>query len=170
VARRCAPFKNGVPSHDCIANVVARLSPKGFQECFRTWTLAVAKATGGEVIAVDGKTARGSRDRKRSRQPLHLVSAWASTNRLVLGQEATAEKSNEITAIPKLLKLLELKGCIVTIDARGCQCAMAEQIVAQGGDYVLGIAISQTGKTVPHGGVGGVARTSAYDLDLAVAR
>jgi predicted transposase YbfD/YdcC len=142
--RRFAPFKNGVPSHDCIANVIARLSPKGFQECFRHWTQAVAKATGGEVIAVDGKTARGSRDRKRSRQPLHMVSAWASTNRLVLGQEATAEKSNEITAIPKLLELLELKGCIVTIDAMGCQRAIVEQIVAQGGDYVLGLKGNQS--------------------------
>jgi len=142
--RRFAPFKNGVPSHDCIANVVARLSPKGFQECFRTWTQAVAKATGGEVIAVDGKTARGSRDRKRSRQPLPRVSAWASANRLVLGQEATEEKSNEITAIPKLLELLDLKGCLVTIDAMGCQRAIAEQIVAQGGDYVLGLKGNQS--------------------------
>jgi predicted transposase YbfD/YdcC len=142
--RRFAPFKNGVPSHDCIANVIARLSPKGFQEGFRHWTQAVAKATGGEVIAVDGKTARGSRDRKRSRQPLHRVSAWASTNRLVLGQEATEEKSNEITAIPKLLELLEIKGCIVTIDAMGCQRAIAEQIVAQGGDYVLGLKGNQS--------------------------
>jgi predicted transposase YbfD/YdcC len=142
--RRFAPFKNGVPSHDCIANVLARLSPKGFQECFRTWTQAVAKATGGEVIAVDGKTARGSRDRKRSRQPLHMVSAWASANRLVLGQEATEEKSNEITAIPKLLELLDLKGCLVTIDAMGCQRAIAEQIVAQGGDYVLGLKGNQS--------------------------
>src|SRR5512144_2355428 len=116
--RQFAPFTNGVPSDDCIANVVARLSPKGFQECFRNWTQAVAKATGGEVSAVDGKTTRGSRDRQRSRHPLHLVSAWASTNRLVLGQEARAKKSNEITAIPKLLELLELKGGLVTLDAR----------------------------------------------------
>ena len=141
--RRFAPFKNGVPSDDCIANVVARLSPKGFQSCFRSWTQAVAEAIGGEVIAVDGKSARGSRDRKRSRQPLHMVSAWASRNRLVLGQEATEEKSNEITAIPKLLELLELRGCLVSIDAMGCQCAIAEQIVAQGGDYVLGLKGNQ---------------------------
>jgi predicted transposase YbfD/YdcC len=142
--RQFAPVKNGVPSDDCIANVVARLSLKGFQECFRNWTQAVAKATGGEVIAVDGKTTRGSRDRKQSRQPLHMVSAWASTNRLVLGQEATAEKSNEITAIPKLLELLELKGCLVTIDAMGCPCTLAAQIVAQGGDYVLGLKGNQS--------------------------
>ena len=142
--RQFAPFKNGVPSHDCIANVLSRLSPKGFQECFGSWTRAVAKATAGEVIAVDGKTARGSRDRRESRRPLHMVSAWASTNRLVLGQEATEEKSNEITAIPKLLELLELKGCIVTIDAMGCQHAIAAQIIAQGGEYVLGLKGNQS--------------------------
>ena len=142
--RKFAPFANGIPSHDCIANVVSRLSPKGFQECFRSWTGAVSEATHGEVIAVDGKTAKGSRDRKHTRKALHMVSAWASTNRLVLGQEATEEKSNEITAIPKLLELLELKGCIVTIDAMGCQRAIAEQIVAQGGDYVLGLKGNQS--------------------------
>ncbi len=142
--RKFAPFANGVPSHDCIANVMSRLSPKGFQECFRSWAGAVSEATQGEVIAVDGKTAKGSRDRKRSRKALHMVSAWASTNRLVLGQEATDEKSNEITAIPKLLELLELKGCIVTIDAMGCQRAIAKQIVAQGGDYVLGLKGNQS--------------------------
>ena len=93
---------------------------------------------------MDGKTARGSRDRRESRRPLHMVSAWASTNRLVLGQEATEEKSNEITAIPKLLELLELKGCIVTIDAMGCQHAIAAQIIAQGGEYVLGLKGNQS--------------------------
>jgi predicted transposase YbfD/YdcC len=142
--RRFAPFGNGVPSHDCIANVMSRLSVKGFQECFMSWTGAAMEATGGEVIAVDGKTARGSHDRKRGRKALHMVSAWASTNRLVLGQEATEEKSNEITAIPKLLKLLELAGCIVTIDAMGCQREIAAQIVAQGGDYVLGLKGNQS--------------------------
>ena len=142
--RKFAPFVNGVPSHDCIANVVSRLSPKGFQACFRSWTEAVSKATKDEVIAVDGKTARGSRDRKRARKALHMVSAWANTNRLVLAQEVTEEKSNEITAIPKLLELLELKGCIVTIDAMGCQHAIAEQIIVQGGDYVLGLKGNQS--------------------------
>lgn len=142
--RRFAPFRNGVPSHDCIANVVSRLSPKGFQACLLSWTREVAQVTDGEVIALDGKTARGSRDRKRGRGPLHMVSAWASANRLVLGQEATDAKSNEITAIPKLLELLELRGCLVTIDAMGCQTAIAAQIVAQGGDYVLGLKGNQS--------------------------
>lgn len=143
--RQFARFENGVPSHDCIANVISRLTPKGFGECFRRWTQAVACATGGEIIAVDGKSARGSRDRHRGRSALHMVSAWACSNRLVLGQEATEEKSNEITAIPKLLELLELKGCIVTLDAMGCQRAIAEQIRAQGGDYVLGLKGNQSG-------------------------
>jgi predicted transposase YbfD/YdcC len=142
--RRFVPFRNGVPSHDCIANVVSRLSPKGFQACLLSWTGAVAHVIDGEVIAVDGKAARGSRDRKRGRGPLHMVSAWACANRLVLGQEATQAKSNEITAIPKLLELLELRGCLVTIDAMGCQTAIAAQIVAQGADYVLGLKGNQS--------------------------
>ena len=108
-----------------------------------SWTQAVTEATGGQVIAVDGKTSKGSRDRKAARNPLHMVSAWATANRLVLGQEATDGKSNEITAIPKLLALLELKGCIVTIDAMGCQRAIAEQIIEQQGDYVLGLKGNQ---------------------------
>jgi hypothetical protein len=87
--RRFAPFANGVPSHDCISNVISRLTSKGFGECFRSWTRAVSGATGGEIIAVDGKSARGSRDRRRRRSPLHMVSAWACRNRLVLGQEAS---------------------------------------------------------------------------------
>jgi predicted transposase YbfD/YdcC len=135
--RRFAPVRNGVPSHDGIANVVSRVSPKAFQACLLGWTRAVAQVTGGEVVAVDGKTARGSR--KRGRGPLHRVGARACANRLVLGQEATEEKSNAITAIPKLLELLELRGCLVTIDAMGCQTAIAAQIVAQGADDVLGL-------------------------------
>lgn len=108
-----------------------------------SWTQAVTEQTGGEVIAVDGKTSKGSRDRKRHRTALHMVSAWATANRLVLGQEATEEKSNEITVIPKLLGLLELKGCSVTLDAMGCQRAIAEQIIDQQGDYVLGVKGNQ---------------------------
>jgi hypothetical protein len=102
--RRFAPFRHGVPSHDCIANVVSRLSAKGFQACLRSWTGAIARATDGEAVAIDGKTARRSRDRRGGRPPLHMVSAWACANRLVLGQETTEEKSNEIDAIPKLLE------------------------------------------------------------------
>jgi len=107
--RTCGRFDNGAPSHDGIANGVSRLTPKGFGECFRSWTQAVAAATAGEVIEVEGKSARGSRDRRRGRSALHRVSAWACSNRLVLGQEATEEKANEITAIPKRLDILSSK-------------------------------------------------------------
>ena len=141
--RQYIALKIGVPSHDCIAYVLSRVSPQKFRECFMSWAQAVTKETRGEVVAIDGKTAKGSRDRKHNRNPLHMVSAWACHNRLVLGQEVTQEKSNEITAIPKLLALLELKGCLVTIDAMGCQRAIAEQIIDQGGDYVLGLKGNQ---------------------------
>lgn len=141
--RRFVPLKNGVPSHDCIAYVFARISPEGFRSCFMSWVESVRDKTAGEVIAIDGKTSRGSKDRKRGKSPLHMVSAWACANRLVLGQEATAEKSNEITAIPKLLEILDLKGCLITIDAMGCQTGIAKQIIEQQGDYVLGLKDNQ---------------------------
>jgi hypothetical protein len=98
------------------------------------WAPTVTEPTGGQLIHVDGKTAGGSRDQNQNRNPLHMVSAWAGQNRLVLGPEAIEEKSNEITAIPKLLALLELKNCIVTLDAMGCQKNIAAQIVELGGD------------------------------------
>ena len=141
--RKFIPLKNGIPSHDCIAYVISRLSVKGFQECFMSWTQAVTEKVGGQVISVDGKTARGSKDSKNNRSPLHMVSAWASESHLVLGQEATEEKSNEITTIPKLLALLELEGCIVTIDAMGCQRTITKQIIDQGGDYSIGLKGNQ---------------------------
>jgi len=141
--RRYIPLHNGIPSHDCIAYTLGKVSPVGFRDCFISWVNAVKAHTGGEVIAIDGKTARGSKDRKNNRNPLHMVSAWACSNRLVLAQEATEEKSNEITAIPKLLSILELKGCIVTIDAMGCQRSIAAQIIDQEADYVLGLKGNQ---------------------------
>lgn len=141
--RRYIPLKNGIPSHDCIAYTLRKVSPSGFRDCFMNWVNAVKEETNDEVIAIDGKTARGSRDRKAKRHPLHMVSAWACSNRLVLAQEATSEKSNEITAIPKLLELLELKGCIVTLDAMGCQKAITSQIIEQGADYVIGLKGNQ---------------------------
>lgn len=110
------PLKNGIPSHDCLAYVFARIAPDEFRSCFLAWVEDVRAKTAGEIIAIDGKASRGS-GRQQGKSPLHLVSAWACANRLVLGQEATAEKSNEMTIIPKLLALLDLKGCIVTIDA-----------------------------------------------------
>ena len=123
--------------------VLARLSAENFRECFMSWTKSVVESCPGEIIALDGKTARGSLDRKNDKKPLHMVSAWACEQRLVLGQEATDEKSNEMTAIPKLLKLLEIKGCIITIDAMGCQHAITNQIIEQNGDYVIGLKGNQ---------------------------
>ena len=134
---------NGIPGHDTFRRVISRLNTKIFQECFLSWVHSVVEVTDGEIIPIDGKTLRRSHDSKSGKSAIHMVSAWAANNRLVLGQVKTEEKSNEITAIPELLKLLEIKGCIVTIDAMGCQKKIAEQIVQQGGDYVLGLKGNQ---------------------------
>jgi predicted transposase YbfD/YdcC len=130
---------NGIPSHDTFGRVFACLSASQFQACFMSWIEAVFRASGGQVVAIDGKKVRRSYDRSSDKAAIHMVSAWACANRVVLGQVKTEEKSNEITAIPELLKLLELKGCIVTIDAMGCQKEIAERIIDQGGDYVLAL-------------------------------
>jgi predicted transposase YbfD/YdcC len=136
--RKFLVLPNGIPSHDTFRRVFLRLNPKKFQEAFLCWVRSVAEMTDGEVVAVDGKQARGART-PDGKEGLRLVSAWASEQRLVLGQLKTGEKSNEITAIPALLELLELKGCIVTIDAMGCQREVAAQIISQGADYVLSL-------------------------------
>jgi len=131
---------HGIPSHDTFGRVFARLNPQRFQECFLSWTRAVAQFTEGTLISLDGKTVKASFDRATTTSPLHMVSAWCSEQGgLVLGQRKTDTKSNEITAIPELLQLLAIKGCIVTIDAMGCQTAIARQIQAQGGDYLLAL-------------------------------
>ena len=142
---RFLKLPNGIPSHDTFGRVFAALDADEFGRCFLEWVQAVNVMTAGQVIAIDGKTLRGSHDRRRGKAALHLVSAWASANRLVLGQVATDAKSNEITAIPELLRLLDVKGCIVTIDAAGTQTAIAEQIVAAEGDYVLALKGNQKG-------------------------
>jgi predicted transposase YbfD/YdcC len=129
---------HGIPSHDTFGRVFARLHPQRFQECFLSWTQAVAQLTQGALISLDGKTVKASFDRATASSPLHMLSAWCSDNGgLVIGQTKTDSKSNEITAIPDLLHLLAIKGCIVTIDAMGCQTAIARQIRDQGGDYLL---------------------------------
>jgi len=142
---RFLKLPNGIPSHDTFGRVFAALDAAEFQRCFLEWVQAVDVLTAGQVIAIDGKTLRRSHDKRRGKAALHMVSAWASANRLVLGQVATDAKSNEITAIPELLRLLDLKGCIVTIDAAGTQTAIAEQIVAAEGDYVLALKGNQKG-------------------------
>jgi predicted transposase YbfD/YdcC len=131
---------HGIPSHDTFGRVFARLNPTRFQECFLSWTRAVAALTQGTLVSLDGKTVRASFDRATAASPLHMVSAWCSQNGgLVMGQLKTDSKSNEITAIPELLQLLAIKGCIVTMDAMGCQTAIAGQIRDQEGDYLLAL-------------------------------
>lgn len=129
----------GIPSHDTFGRVFALLDPDEFRRCFLSWAQAVVGAPGDQVVAIDGKTLRRSHDRRGGQEALHLVSAWATASGLVIGQVATDAKSNEITAIPVLLKLLALEGATVTIDAMGCQTAIASQLVAQGADYVLAL-------------------------------
>jgi predicted transposase YbfD/YdcC len=137
------PYENGVPVDDTIARLMRKLNTKQFANCFTHWIQAVTQATNGDVIAIDGKTLRGSFNTSDGKSAIHMVSAWSSANGVVLGQEKTAEKSNEITAIPELLNSLAIKGCIVTIDAMGCQKNIAEHIVKQKGDYLLALKGNQ---------------------------
>jgi predicted transposase YbfD/YdcC len=132
---------NGIPSHDTFERVFDRINPQAFQACFRAWVQAVSSALSIKHVAIDGKTLRGSGSAKLG--PLHLVSAWATAQHLSLGQVAVDAKSNEITAIPALLELLELKGALVTIDAMGCQKAIARKIVENGGHYALTVKDNQ---------------------------
>jgi predicted transposase YbfD/YdcC len=133
---------NGIPSHDTFGRVFALMDPKQFEASFVQWVQGISQTVKG-VVAIDGKTVRRSHDRAAGQRALHLVSAWAVENRLVLAQLATEEKSNEITAIPLLLQQLVLKGCIVTIDAMGTQLKIAEQIIEQEGDYALALKDNQ---------------------------
>jgi predicted transposase YbfD/YdcC len=145
--RRLRPFRHGIPSHDTLGEVVAMLDPAVFRDCFTAWVAglrepwpaAAPEAAMPEVIAIDGKTSRRTHARCKGREPLHLLSAWACRQRLVLGQQAVDGKSNEITAIPRLLERLELAGALVTIDAIGTQAAIAETIRGRGGDYLLAL-------------------------------
>jgi predicted transposase YbfD/YdcC len=138
-------LRKGIPSHDTFRRVLGMLDRKQFAACLFQWTQALHEATGGKVIAIDGKTARRSFRKKSGLAALHLVTAWATESGLTLGQIACEEKSNEITAIPQLLQLLHLKGCTVTIDAMGCQKDIAQQIRQQKGHYVLALKGNQSG-------------------------
>lgn len=134
---------HGIPSHDTFGRFFAALDPEEFSRCFIRWVKAISEVTEGEVVAIDGKTLRRSFDNAAGKVAIHMVSAWASKNSLVLGQVKTEEKSNEITAIPKLLELLHLRGCIVTIDAMGCQREIVERIVEKEADYVVSLKGNQ---------------------------
>lgn len=134
---------NGIPSHDTISRLFAMLDPTQLQSCFANWVKSIAELSDGEVVAIDGKCVRRSYDTGKGQGAIHMVSAWASENRVVLGQVKVDSKSNEITAIPKLLAVLDLKGCIVTIDAMGAQTEIAQQIVEQEADYILSLKGNQ---------------------------
>jgi len=135
---------HGIPSHDTFGRVFALIDPEEFQASFVNWMKAIQQATAGEVVAIDGKTLRRSHDPGLGQAPIHMVSAWAGENQMVLGQVKTEAKSNQIKAIPKLLRLLDLSGCIVTIDAMGCQKKIAAQIIDQGADYLLALKGNQS--------------------------
>lgn len=143
--KRFLELPNGIPSHDTFARVFAQLDPEQFQQSFLKWIKSISNIMKGEVVAIDGKTLRHSYDTKSDKSAIHMVSAWSSANRLVLGQVKVDDKSNEITAIPELLKVLSLNGCTVTIDAMGCQREIVKQIREGGGDYVITLKKNQAG-------------------------
>jgi len=134
---------NGIPSHDTFGRVFARINPEEFQASFMEWVKALHQITQGQVIGIDGKQMRGSHDQRQGKRAIYMVSAWAEQNHLVLGTRQVDEKSNEITAIPELLRLLESKGCIVTVDAIGTQTKIAKQIIKAEGDYLLAVKHNQ---------------------------
>lgn len=139
--KRFLELPHGIPSHDTFNRVFTHLDPDQFRSSFMSWIQALVTFTHGEVVAIDGKTVR--RSHTNSNGAIHMISAWATANSLVLGQQKVSGKSNEITAIPKLLKLLALKGCLITIDAMGCQTEIAETIVESGADYLLAVKGNQ---------------------------
>jgi predicted transposase YbfD/YdcC len=140
---RFLDLKNGIPSHDRFNAIFAAIKPAEFEKCLLSWIAALHEITAGQLIAIDGKTLRRSFDAASSKAPIHMVSAWATANHISLGQVVVDAKSNEITAIPKLLEILELSGALVTIDAMGCQTETAEQIVAADADYCLAVKGNQ---------------------------
>lgn len=133
----------GVPSHDRFNAIFAAIKPAEFEKCLLNWIASLQEITAGQIVAIDGKTLRGSYDKASSKSAIHMVSAWASANHISLGQVVVDEKSNEITAIPKLLEILEISGSLVTIDALGCQTEIAEKIIESGADYVLAVKGNQ---------------------------
>src|SRR5215212_10383266 len=140
---RFLDLTNGIPSHDRFNAIFAALKPGEFEACLLGWITALHELTDGQVVAIDGKTLRRSFDAASSKSAIHMVSAWATANHISLGQVVVDQKSNEITAIPKLLDMLDLSGALVTIDAMGCQAEIAERIVAAGGDYCLAVKANQ---------------------------
>jgi predicted transposase YbfD/YdcC len=134
---------NGIPSPDTFSRVFARIKPSELQKCFIGWMEAVAEITEGELLNIDGKTLRGAKESGNAKSLIHMVSVWSASQHLVLGQAKVSEKSNEIKAIPQLLEMLVIRGCLVSIDAMGCQTEIAKTVVEQGADYVLALKGNQ---------------------------
>lgn len=141
--KRFLKLPNGIPSHDTFARIFALINPEKFQECFLSWIKSVAILTDGEVIAIDGKSLKHSYDKKAGNRSINMVSAWATSNKLVLGQRKVDKKSNEITAIPELIKVLNIAGCIITIDAIGCQKEIVNLISQKQADYIIALKKNQ---------------------------
>jgi predicted transposase YbfD/YdcC len=140
---RFLDLSNGIPSHDRFNAIFAAINPAEFEKCLLSWITALHEISDGQVIAIDGKTLRGSFDTRTSKSAIHMVSAWATANHISLGQVVIDAKSNEITAIPKLLELIDVSGALVTIDAMGCQTEIAKQIIASDADYCLAVKGNQ---------------------------
>lgn len=141
--RKFLTLPYGIPSHDTFERVNESIDPVSFAKCFIAWTQDIAERSAGTIVAIDGKTSRGSFDNQLEKSAIHIVNAWISSNSLILGQLKTSEKSNEITAIPQLLDMLFVKDCIITIDAMGCQRDIAEKIIEKKADYVLAVKGNQ---------------------------
>ena len=141
--RKMLDLPNGIPSHDTFGRVFAKLDAQQFERCFTEWVLAVREVLQGDVVAIDGKRVRRSHDRHIGKDAIHMVSAWASASGVALGQTKVDGRSNEITAIPRLLEMLQVEGCIVTIDAMGCQKEVASKILEERADYVLAVKKNQ---------------------------
>ncbi len=150
--RRYLLLPKGIPSHDTFGRVFLRIDPEEFQASFINWVKALHQITEGQVVGIDGKQMCGSRDKNKGKRAIYMVSAWAEKNHLVLGQRKVAEKSYEVTAIPDLLRLLEIKGCIVTIDAMGTQTTIAKQIIKDEANYLLAVNLLKQ-ETSAKGGI-----------------
>lgn len=140
---RFLDLKDGIPSHDRFNAILAAIKPAEFEKCLLSWITTLQEVTGGQIVAIDGKTLRRSFDAASGKSAIHMVSAWATANQISLGQVVVEEKSNEITAIPKLLEMLEISGSLVTIDAMGCQTEIARKIIEADADYVLAVKGNQ---------------------------
>src|SRR4051812_35022813 len=163
---RYVDLTTGIPSEDTIGRVLARVDPGAFEKCLLSWVQAVQEVTAHRLVAIDGKTLRGSSDHERGRAAIHMVSAWATANKLSLGQVVVGEKTNEITAIPELLQLLDISGALVTIDAMGCQRAIADQVREREADYVLAVKENQpTLYTQVEGAIAEALEQDAEDIE-----